>query len=143
MLQTTKTQTQVEILGSKGQVIARLRVKQPAQYAVKAEAKTDWTPGAILVDRWGMEQTNIDFYCIVKRSGDFVTLLPMSSISKFKGSTQVSENLPGEVNYGAKTLRKKLKYQDGQPVGFSLRDYTGGGWVKLWDGKARLATHYA
>ena len=40
-----------------------------------------FTPGAILVDSWGWDQTNIDFYRITKRSGDFVT------VEKLKKST--------------------------------------------------------
>jgi hypothetical protein len=99
--------------------------------------------GAILTDSWGYDQTNIDFYCIVKVSGSFVTLLPMKKISTNESSYMSRENMPGEIDFNEKPIRKKVKNWNGAAQGFSLRNYAGGGWCRLWNGKPETSTHYA
>ena len=51
-------------------------------------------------------------------------------------------------DWDAKPIRKKIyksreNWQLGKELGFSFRNYTGGGWCRLWDGKPSLSTHYA
>ena len=106
---------------------------------------TNYEVGAILVDSWGWEQTNIEFYCIIKRTGDFVTVLPMKKNSESKDffATMTKSNTPGEIDFSAKPIRKKVKKFDGKESGFSFRDYTGGGWCNLWDGEPEISSHYA
>jgi len=43
------------------------------------EEKKQFVPGSILVSSWGYEQTNIDFYEILERKGDFVTIQEIGS----------------------------------------------------------------
>ena len=104
---------------------------------------TNYEVGAILYDSWGFEQTNIDFYCIVKVSGEFVTVLPMTKICGEMTFGLTRENTPGEIDFSAKPIRKKLKSFNGEISGFSLRNYTGGGWCNLWNGKPKTSSHYA
>lgn len=101
--------------------------------------------GAILVDSWGWEQTNIDFYCIVKRSGNWLTVLPMSKKStEMNVQYMTREELPGEINFGADPQRKKLQLSsEGKEYGFTFRDYACGGYCRLWDGEKETSTHYA
>ncbi len=99
--------------------------------------------GAILTDSWGWEQTNIDFYCIVKRSGQWVTVLPMSNKTSKEIGFMTNHELPGEINFSADPQRKKISVFNGKESGFSFRNYSGGGWCKLWDGKEETSTHYA
>jgi hypothetical protein len=100
--------------------------------------------GAILVDDWGWEQTNIDFYCIVKRSGQWITVLPMTKITGPEKGFMTNDEEPGEINFAADPQRKKIKQgQNGKEYGFSFRDYAGGGCCRLWSGKPETSTHYA
>lgn len=105
---------------------------------------TNFEVGAILIDTWGWEQTNKDFYCIIKRSGHWVTILPMTKKKREIGyQTMTTENLPDEVDYSAKPIRKKVFKRGDKEIGFTLRNYSGGGWCDLWEGKPETATHYA
>lgn len=101
--------------------------------------------GAILVDTWGCEQTNVDFYCIVKMAGDWVMIAPMTKTSKPHGGPLSMETVetPSEIDTTKNPIRKKLKRFNGEISGLSLRDGISGGWVRLWSGKTKLATHYA
>lgn len=101
--------------------------------------------GAILTDSYGWEQTNIDFYCIVKRAGKWLTILPMTKkSSEMSRQYMTREELPGEIDFSADPQRKKLQLSsEGKESGFSLRDYSMGGWCRLWDGEKETSTHYA
>lgn len=101
--------------------------------------------GAILTDSYGWEQTNIDFYCIVKRAGKWLTILPMTKKSTDMNAQYMTrEELPGEIDFAADPQRKKIQLSsDGKESGFSLRDYSMGGWCRLWDGEKETSTHYA
>lgn len=105
-------------------------------------AATGYQPGAILKDSWGYEQTNIDFYCVIKRKNSYVTLLPMTKKIK-PGSDMVNDVIPDEIIKTAKPILKKIKVWDGKEQGFTFRNYTGGGWCSLWNGKPVTETHYA
>lgn len=102
-----------------------------------------YQPGAILVDSWGWEQTNIDFYCIVARKGDWLTVLPMKKHTSPEIGFMTNEETPLHVDHTAKPIRKKVKAWSGQETGFSFRNYSGGGWCSLWKGKPVTSTHYA
>lgn len=148
---------EVQVLGSQGQVIAKFKVKTvsdqaPAQVekpgyfsTVTPEVKKAFEPGAILVDTWGFEQTNVDFYFITGRSGAWVTIQKMKAASVYNSDRMESIETPTEPDTNFKPIRKKVKASriEGIEYGFSLRDYTGGGSVSLWDGKPKRATHYA
>lgn len=102
-----------------------------------------FTPGAILMDSWGFEQTNVDFYCIVARKGDYVTVVEMQVLSNYNSDTMTSKVTPTTIKPGAKPQRKKIKSYGGKESGFSFRSGMGGGWCELWNGKPQIATHYA
>ncbi len=99
--------------------------------------------GAILTDSWGWDQTNIDFYCIVKRSGDWITILPMSKDTSEEIGFMTNEELPKDIILTADPMRKKIYKRDGEERGFTLRNCSGGGWCNLWEGKPVTSTHYA
>lgn len=99
-----------------------------------------FTVGAIVVDTWGWEQTNKDFYCIVARSGSTITLLPMESRIVEQTGFMSQSNLPAEIDWSGEVKRKRIK--DDQK-GFSLRPGMSGGWVTIWDGRREHSTHYA
>ena len=101
--------------------------------------------GAIVCDFWGWEQTNIDFYCIVKRSGYYVTVLPMFKTSTPDGEllSMVTLETPSSINLSAAPIRKRVRVYSGVESGFSLREGSGGGHCSTWNGKPKRASHYA
>lgn len=115
------------------------------QTQIEFNVSSNYEVGAILVDTWGFEQTNVDFYAIVKRSGMFVTIVKLKKTTTAGAALSMTTNeRPSlEVDTTATPIRKKVKVFNGEEAGFSLRDYTGGGWMKLWDGKTKTASHYA
>jgi hypothetical protein len=110
---------------------------------IEPKALSEFQPGAILEDQWGWEQTTVDFYCIIDRKGDWVTILPMFKNTSPEIGFMTNEETPGAINYNAKPVRKKIKSWNGKESGFSFRNYAGGGWCRLWDGEPAKSTHYA
>lgn len=113
--------------------------------------------GAIISYSWGWEQTNYNYYRIEKRSGDFITLIPLVSRSIPTGDMH-SDEFPTDTPkdyakdhdpaWGNKNLenpkpafRRKITIRDGKPSGFSIS--SGTGWARLWEGRVGKATHYA
>lgn len=98
--------------------------------------------GAILENSWGWEQTNIDFYCIIKMSGGWVTVLPMRKNVSAEVGFMTNHCQPTEINWNAKPQRKKIHVYGGTEC-FSFGNYAGAGSCSLWDGKESTETHYA
>lgn len=100
-----------------------------------------YTPDKIITHMWGYEQTNIDFFKIIKRSGDFVTLQPLKSIETSSGAlTMTGTAMPGEVDTSGKIIRRKIHTRDGKESGLSIeKSY---GWAQLWDGMPEHFTSY-
>ncbi len=96
--------------------------------------------GAILVNSWGWEQTNIEFYCIVSRNRDWVGIVPMSKKITEKEVSFMTNKVEPFQAIDSKPIRKKIKIYNGEESGFSLN---GMGWCKLWDGKPVTESHYA
>ena len=44
-----------------------------------------YTVGSILYCSWGYDQTNVDFYLVVARKGDWLTLQPMNKKKTYTG----------------------------------------------------------
>ena len=115
--------------------------------------------GQILYSSWGYDQTNIDFYQIVRVSDKgSVWILPMSKSSESVGWEQYSV-VPGAVQYEEevreyfgeancngfqdwKWVKKEIKpaRYKWHGYGVNLNSYASA-WV--WDGKAKHETKYA
>lgn len=94
--------------------------------------------GDILVSHWGYDQTNVDFYYVVKKTGLGVSLIPMGEkIVEFKDMS--GRVVPGEPNFTAKPINRKIK------------KYTGGVYVRInsfsyarkWNGQPEYFSSYA
>lgn len=96
--------------------------------------------GAILVHSWGWEQTNIDFYSIVSRNRDWVSIVPMTKNITQKEVSFMTNKVEPLAKIETKPIRKKVKIYDGKECGFSLN---GQGWCKLWEGTPVTESHYA
>jgi len=112
--------------------------------AIEPKALSNYQPGSILCDSWGYDQTNYDFYCVVERKGEWVRLAKMTKEKEEYNSQAMTQVVsPGVIDESAPIVRKKIKMRNGKEIGFSMRDYSGGGWVHPWDGKPKTSTHYA
>lgn len=97
--------------------------------------------GAIFSHSWGYDQTNYDFYQVVKRMKSSVIVRQINSQAIQKDGYQMTSTVvPMKDNFqneAPMTKRLKLSY-DQTPC---LRmEY---GYCKLWDGQPKHATHYA
>ena len=117
-----------------------------------------YQPGAIIYSSWGWEQTNIDFYRIEKRSGKFVTLIPITSDRTSNDGHMTGKCLPTDTPKNPETdhdvawknredtikcptFRRMLKFtnKDGTPSGLFISH----GWASIWKAKPMHWTGYA
>ncbi|GIL15278.1 MAG: hypothetical protein BroJett039_04510 [Chloroflexota bacterium] len=105
--------------------------------------KKIYVPGAIVEAVYGYEQTNIDYYVITKRSGQFVTL---QAIGK-KNIKELPDALRGTCEpdpdnvLDEKPIRRKVHVNArGEESGIAIKSY---GWASLWDGRPSVWTEYA
>lgn len=106
-----------------------------------------YVAGGVLAYSWGYDQTNIDFYRIVKRSGEWVWLREMEGIEtedppREPGGpwTMTGRVVAGADQPDAKVFRRKLHKRNGKITGCALRSY---GWASLWDGHPMSVSHQA
>jgi hypothetical protein len=98
--------------------------------------------GDILVCSWGYDQTNIDFYYVIKKTGLNVTIIPMSNkLVTYDSHYMTGTVIPNEPNYNAKPMRRKIQKSS---ISNSL-------WIKInsfssaskWSGKPQHFSNYA
>jgi hypothetical protein len=101
---------------------------------------TPYATGAILKGTWGYDQTNVDFYEVLKRSGNWLTLRKLKTVeTEYSGQSMTGRATPGDPT--GETLRRKLVFRDGKPVGCKFEP--GYGWISAWDGKPASFSCYA
>ena len=94
------------------------------------------TTGAVLVSEWGYDQTNVDFYTVVKREGDWATIQQIGQ--QFAGHVGfMTENvLPSDAVVGKPMRRKVKELMGGEYVG--VRSYA---IAEPWSGKPVRQSH--
>lgn len=96
--------------------------------AKKYEAeRAQFIPGAILVDCWGCEQTNVDFYRITARAGDMVTIEKLPAKKQYTGDMNGNATPDTTQGTGEILKRKVKKWAHVEPYSFSC--------ARLWDGR--------
>ena len=81
--------------------------------------------GDILVSSWGYEQTNVDFYEVVKVTAKTVTLIPIERKVQLKGFMRYEATpIPGS----------------GKGKAFRITSYA---IARLWNGEAQEGSSYA
>jgi hypothetical protein len=90
--------------------------------------------GSILYSSWGCEQTNIDFYLIIERKGDFVKLVEIGQNSIVNGFMS-GECTPNKDEIVGEVMRKKITNG-----AISFASYKSA-W--LYDGKPKYWSSYA
>jgi len=96
--------------------------------------------GDIFVCSWGYDQTNIDFYKVVKKTKTGVSIVPMSKkVIEYSDRYMTGKVLPGEVFVGSKPIRRKLnKYGDKYYI--SINSFSS---AQKWSGRPETFTTYA
>jgi hypothetical protein len=96
------------------------------------------TKGDYLVSTWGYDQTNVDFFYVVKIVGSFVYIVPASQQVVELGDMQ-GKVIPKEAKLTATPIRRKIKkYTGGEYVKIDSISY-----AKKWDGKPVYYSSYA
>lgn len=110
------------------------KLEQEKKYA---EEKKAFVPGAILYSSWGYEQTNIDWYVILERKNDFVTIQQIENVKTYDNGFNDRGDCTPDVNTKiGEPFRKKItKY-----ASINLEPYIG---CWLWDGKSKAWSSYA
>ena len=67
-----------------------------------------YTVGDILYSSWGYEQTNVNFYKIIARKGDWITVQPMNAVKTYT-SDMAGHAVPGEIVELASSFRRRLR----------------------------------
>lgn len=103
--------------------------------------------GAILASSWGYEQTNVDFYVVVKGGA----VGKMIQIRKIQKSYQATGDMTGKVlpyvvdglpqsEANTPLLTKKLQTAYDGHFMVKIQSYA---WAKTWEGKAMDTSSYA
>ncbi len=99
-----------------------------------------YTPGKIVEFSWGYDQTNVDFYLITRRSGDFVTLLPIGKKNEYNPATMTGTTTPDPSQpLNKKPFRRKVHTSREEEIGVAIESY---GWASLWNGKPSRYSNY-
>ena len=107
-----------------------------------------YQPGAILESSWGYDQTNIDYFKIIKRTNDTIFLIPLNSVVTESGDMrgrcqpgtpmQTGEYVSCVGTWNGKPIRRRLYRRDGEVTGCSIKH----GWADLWEGTDSHWTAY-
>lgn len=94
--------------------------------------------GDILYSSWGYDQTNINFYEVVKATASTVTLWPMGKLKTYNGHMSGTVVPTDKLVLGsnAKAIRRKASGDNS----IRISDYE---YAHLWDGKPKGFTEYA
>lgn len=96
-------------------------------------------PGDIWCSRWGIEQTNVEFYEVTRTTKTMVTLAQIDQPDEHDGNMGGrTVPIPGKRT-GDKPVRRKVKWYDGEPYAH-LCDYET---ARPWNGSPAYFTTYA
>lgn len=99
-----------------------------------ATQKETYNLGDIVKCLWGSEQTNVDFFKITRRTGDMVTLTPLTNVNAMDAKGFMTGTcVPGEIDPKGKILRRRI-VRDHSNVEIGCR-YKSYGWISAWAGR--------
>ena len=102
--------------------------------------------GTILTRSWGYDQTNVNFYVVIRRTKTMAIIQPVlkERVGK-KGDYHdlvapvLKEGKPILKGVDVGSLRRKVLEHDGKPF-LSYADWSGAGVITVWDGSPRIQT---
>ena len=104
--------------------------------ATKKAPHPDFKPGQILVDSWGWEQTNIDFYQVTRVTAARVFAKPMTTeVIPRAPEAMAGHAAPIDIVEGAEEIRMK-------PIGPDCAMF-GRHYCYKWSGEPRACSWYA
>lgn len=109
--------------------------------AITPHVATTIEPGAILYSSWGYDQTNVDFYVVVRTTKASAWIVPLSaeSIKDTEGFMSDSVTAGDVFDATAKgELHRIQKWSDRESL--SLSSYSS---AYLWDGSPKYRSWYA
>jgi len=92
--------------------------------------------GEILVSSWGYDQTNVDFYEVVRASAASVWVVPMKQQIVRAESWASEMVVPASKKEGAKPEMFRWNKNGYARVGYSE-------WARIYDGKPQFQSHWA
>ena len=95
--------------------------------------------GTVLISKWGWEQTNIDFYEVVKATEKTVTIRQIASKEVESDTSMSGYVIPDKGNYIGEPMRRKIINAFGHTF-VSLNSYSS---ASIWDNKDVVYTQYA
>lgn len=95
--------------------------------------------GTILYNNWGYEQTNIDFYLVVKKTDKTVTLRKLKNINEDSMLSMTGKTTPGEVDLYKKPIRKLVKFDQYQNPYIEMDHNV----CKVWNNEPMFYSFYA
>jgi hypothetical protein len=104
-----------------------------AQYRKERQRPNELKVGDIIVNSWGYDQTNVDWYKVVKASEHFVWLQPI------EGHFDETGFMSGHSVAGEKELGKAVEMHAARGKNVTFRYGAG----HLWDGKPQYESYYA
>lgn len=101
-----------------------------------------YSVGSFVYASWGYDQTNIDWFKVTARKGDWLTLTPYKALThEPPGSFMSGTSRPSDEPTGGKPIRRRIYVRDGEERGMAFaRSY---GWISAWDGKPKGFSYYA
>lgn len=95
--------------------------------------------GTILDCLWGYEQTNVDYYVVVKRKGPWVWLQEIGKSKVEETHWMQGTCEPDPENRIGDVFRRKVHVYHGKETGCSIKSYS---WASPWDGTPNHWTAY-
>jgi hypothetical protein len=100
-------------------------------------------PGDILYSQWGYDQTNLDFYEVLKVTDNFVSIIQIEQTDTYDPGlymTGTAMPKPGSPVVGKKPLRRKIYRPTGLEPFLRLNSYS---YAYPWDGTPKHYSTYA
>jgi hypothetical protein len=114
---------------------------QMAAERKQANAGAQAEVGMIFVHSWGYDQTNIDYYEVIKVSGRMVTLREVQQDRTHTDQLQgYCSPKPGQYRANSKEFKKVVKVSPSDGDLYVSMEY---GWCEQWDGQPDGWTAYA
>lgn len=136
---------QIEVGEQYDRFVAAIRALGSTKYGniehhvVKGQATADDVlRGTVLSCSWGYDQTNVDYYVVVKRTPKMVTYLPMT-MTETPDSIMTGTALPGTVQYEADPIRRSIRET---PYGVRINGESNFQSCDVWNGRAKYVSHY-
>jgi hypothetical protein len=96
--------------------------------------------GTIFASSWGYDQTNVDFYEVIKVTKASVVIREIAKAQQTKDDGWTGHVTPQPGEFVGDPMTRRLKAGWDNTPGVKVRSYA---WARVWDGKPQHFTSYA